>query len=103
MAQLSYLWFNYLNSVYLSVANMDGITFCVMRGGSLVDFTNFVRRDVGSNLNIASLIERFNQCARQLLSPHLEYYMIKPVQMISVVTNMAELVCVASVNVVGMC
>src|SRR6218665_89153 len=81
MTQLSYLWYNYLNSVYLSVANMDGITFCVMRGGSLVDFTNFVRRDVGSNLNIASLIERFNQCARQLLNPHLEYYMVKPVQM----------------------
>src|SRR6218665_1210200 len=52
MTQLStYLWYNYHNSVYLSVANMEGITFCVTRGGSLVDFTNFVRREVGSNLN----------------------------------------------------
>ena len=57
MRQLSYLWYNYLNSVYLSVANIDEITFCVMCGGSLVDFTNFVRRAVGSNLNIASLIK----------------------------------------------
>ena len=57
----------YSRYVCLSVANMEGTTFFVTRGGSLVDFTNFVRRGVGSNFNIASLIERFNQCARQLL------------------------------------